>query len=323
MPPPPYLDARGNPHRRGMTVEDPPVCSRCRNQPKSVAKLEQLVRAPQVEAESIKVPQNLMDGAASVVSIEAPLDPAANRIRPTGDGTRWMPPWMALLPSRRTSTTCDSPRSSWSRRSSPVSPGKLRPYNCSRFPRQLMAPESGLERGTAGDQMLPLWSATHSVEPATSATKAGTVDLLRTTADESMEDDVTPGIFLRRTSAALKRRYPVRKPSATNSSAASPREACTPIFSQNISRTNTSLVKELSVFFSNRVDEGNLILPSRVSESGVWTKAKLGVSSMKTRGGAAQNCDRCGLDMPDSSSQRRERNCQICKAEMDIPGAWT
>ncbi|KAK5457096.1 hypothetical protein LTS15_004877 [Exophiala xenobiotica] len=80
-----------------MVVQDPPVCSRCIDQPESVHKLEQHVRISQSASDSIKPPANIVDGACSHISLSHPLSPEPNRIGNAKAGPRLMPPWMASL----------------------------------------------------------------------------------------------------------------------------------------------------------------------------------------------------------------------------------
>jgi hypothetical protein len=87
-----------------MVVQDPPVCSRCIDQPESVHKLEQHVRISQSASDSIKPPANIVDGACSVISLSHPLSPEPNSIRNAKAGPRLMPPWMASLYPRQPSS---------------------------------------------------------------------------------------------------------------------------------------------------------------------------------------------------------------------------
>ncbi|KAI1617309.1 hypothetical protein EDD37DRAFT_38563 [Exophiala viscosa] len=307
-----------------MITQDPPVCSRCRSQPESIPKLEQHVKTSPVEPESIRLPRDLLDGAASVVSISRPLDPKANKIGPTRDGPRWMPPWMALLPSRRTSTNHDSEKSGLSRHSTvpariarAVPSARLTP-----LPKPTDSTRGGLEQRPAGTQV-PAFLPDAHFDGRDTAAEA--VELLNTTPDESMDDGVPAGLFLRRTSLKLKRRYPLRKHSERESNGKSPR-SCTP---EDISPTNTSLVRELSGFFSDRADKEKLILPSRVGETSTRPKAQIDIGGKETPNVATRNCDRCGADLPDITSRtyplskKQQRTCQICEAERTTPGAWT
>ncbi|OAL26246.1 hypothetical protein AYO22_04424 [Fonsecaea multimorphosa] len=84
LSPPPYLDCNCEPHKHGMIVKDPPVCSRCADQPESLAKLEQHVRVPRKGSDSVLPPKGLLDGASSRLSLTNPLDPEANRLGNTG-----------------------------------------------------------------------------------------------------------------------------------------------------------------------------------------------------------------------------------------------
>jgi len=87
-----------------MVVEDPPVCSRCIDQPESVHKLEQHIRISQSAADSIKPPANIVDGACSVISLSDPLNLEPNGISNAKAGPRLMPPWMASLRPRQLSS---------------------------------------------------------------------------------------------------------------------------------------------------------------------------------------------------------------------------
>ncbi|EHY54664.1 hypothetical protein ABEF92_003152 [Exophiala dermatitidis] len=100
----------GRPHRHGMTVAEPPVCSGCRVEPESLKKLEQHVRKvpdlyPGNEQTTAKAPAGLLDGDGSRISLTHPLSAQANEIGPSQDNDvyRPMPPWMSLLPSVRKS----------------------------------------------------------------------------------------------------------------------------------------------------------------------------------------------------------------------------
>ncbi|KIW15341.1 hypothetical protein PV08_05387 [Exophiala spinifera] len=62
-----------------MTVQSPPVCPRCSEQPESLDKLEQHVRASQSEPEVIKAPANVVNGQNALISLSQPLDSEANK----------------------------------------------------------------------------------------------------------------------------------------------------------------------------------------------------------------------------------------------------
>ncbi|KIV79169.1 hypothetical protein PV11_06746 [Exophiala sideris] len=307
-----------------MIIENPPVCSRCRSDPASIPKLEQHVKAPPAEAESINVPRDLLDGAGSVVSITRPLDPEANTIGIAKDRSRWIPPWMRLLPSRRTSTDHD-PEQSRLRRHSTVPARIARTVPSTQFSSRPGVNDNtrgSLSQTLAGKQGATSLHDSHSDEPETIA---DAVDLLNTSPSESIDEEVPPGIFLRRTSLSLKRRYPLRKRSTAESNGGSPSGSYTP---KDMSPTNTSLVRELSGFFSHRADKGKPVLPGRVRGTGTWPKVKLGVDGKEIASRAARKCDRCGVAMPDIPprtfplSRTHQRRCQICKAESATPGAW-
>ncbi|EXJ92469.1 hypothetical protein A1O3_01020 [Capronia epimyces CBS 606.96] len=99
--PPPYFNERGLPHKRGITVDEAPVCPSCSAEPQSLTKLEQHARKPRSQSAWVKPPAGLLDRSGSRVSLDDPLNPEANKIGIQRHAPGSLPPWMSLLPSVR------------------------------------------------------------------------------------------------------------------------------------------------------------------------------------------------------------------------------
>lgn len=105
LPPPDYLDKRGDPHKRGMILQEPPVCSRCSDSPASIEKLEQHADVLKRPKEQTRPPKRILEGSSGHVSLEQPLSKEANFV--TNDPlkctstSRSLPAWMSLLPSQK------------------------------------------------------------------------------------------------------------------------------------------------------------------------------------------------------------------------------
>ncbi|EXJ55011.1 uncharacterized protein A1O5_12750, partial [Cladophialophora psammophila CBS 110553] len=108
------------PHKQGMIVKDPPVCSRCADRPDSLTKLEQHVRTSRKGSESVMPPKRLLDGASSRISLTDPLNPHANKIGAVHQRHRMQPPWMTLLPSNRHAGSTPSDHSTPKQHDSPL-----------------------------------------------------------------------------------------------------------------------------------------------------------------------------------------------------------
>jgi hypothetical protein len=88
LPSPPYLDEHGSPHKDGMVVNEPPVCSRCSDRPESLTKLEQHVRLSKTPTSEIVMPKHLIGSVGSRISLSDPLPFPAYR---TVFNTEWPP----------------------------------------------------------------------------------------------------------------------------------------------------------------------------------------------------------------------------------------
>lgn len=99
-----------------MVVEDPPVCSRCREDPKSVPRLEQHVRVSKTPSSEIKFPKRLVN-QAGVISLSDPLNVISSTVTNSKQMFHLTPVWMSLLPSRRKSFGINPRQSMTNRRS--------------------------------------------------------------------------------------------------------------------------------------------------------------------------------------------------------------
>ena len=102
LSPPTYLTADGVPHRNGIFVHEPPVCTRCSDQPDSIAKLEQHVRVSKTPESEVNIFKRQNHETEARVSLSDPLGTRAGSLLPESHSPHLRPPWMALLPSNRT-----------------------------------------------------------------------------------------------------------------------------------------------------------------------------------------------------------------------------
>nr|KAK5441331.1 hypothetical protein LTR18_007175 [Exophiala xenobiotica] len=373
-----------------MVVQDPPVCSRCIDQPESVHKLEQHVRISQSASDSIKPPANIVDGACSVISLSHPLSPEPNSIENAKGGPRLMPPWMASLYPRQPSSNSHISirprrRSTLPRRtvastlfatppqypvardsagvsleeSSPVlsaEDGRKSPEGAlSRPSRTTSIPDTNKELNA--EQDTPDVQVQVQVQPASGTlyTNSEAVSDSQEAAFQEVSEPKLmrslPGSLIRRNNPVANRRYSLRRPSAANSIIgtgtvrdsykSSTFHESVPSPPQDTAPAKRSMVKDLASFFSNGATRAKSSLPgsgssvngSRRSSS---TKIKTKTDGKQTAVANDKTCERCGADVTDLSSVRREsrvavtwssgkpdRICQSCKAETTIPGAWT
>ncbi|KIY00036.1 uncharacterized protein Z520_04674 [Fonsecaea multimorphosa CBS 102226] len=358
LSPPPYLDCNCEPHKHGMIVKDPPVCSRCADQPESLAKLEQHVRVPRKGSDSVLPPKGLLDGASSRLSLTNPLDPEANRLGNVSQRHQMPTPWMTLLSSDRRGEPFGTPLQKQGRAYStsfttaPQSPGVIHGVSrpeFSRLPRPglskrlpILSPESVAASHTHLVEQIPAGSSNHQEFEASPPTQssASPSQCLRTPAsdyaDRSQSDARSR---IRRSISTTKAINPFRRSSTAKSSLA-PAESCgpakmhTPQSSQDNVPGRAPFFKDLSAFFNLRSKAGKPSPPRRFSP--VSTRANESGSSLD------RACQRCGVDMSDwwvrrqSGAQSRDsegdrgrpvdRICESCKAAGTVaramPGAW-
>jgi hypothetical protein len=145
--------------------------------------------------------------------------------------------------------------------------------------------------------------------------------------------------WVRRNLSLVKGLYALRRSSTSNSTAApagscGPPSSHTPVPSQSIAPAKSSVLKELTDFFSSRARKGKLALPSRIER-----KVAGSGSSTPSRTGSDRTCSKCGVDMTDwwvrrdlealiqeQIDQGLNRVCASCKAVESspetMPGSW-
>ncbi|EXJ85603.1 hypothetical protein A1O1_05969 [Capronia coronata CBS 617.96] len=328
--PPPYFDDKGFPHNRGMTVDEPPVCSRCSIEPQSLAKLEQHVRRSRSKSAVIHAPAGLLDGAGWTVSLSDPLNPEANKIGIKSHGSRSMPPWMSLLPSVRRQKEHPQPQSQpqeESQRRSKVpyldtadssKPCQTRPQDpdsldqSSKLPSalspvpsqqstnaplvlQLQPPPQGIShKPSQGHQAIAPSNARANLQPSPFQTGLNT---LQRRADEpkGARPCSTPPIqrslsIQRRIDSLSRATITKNTPPASSGGACSWSKSQDPMPSQDIAPAKSPLYKELSGFFATRAAGG------KWTQSYTQNTARISTPSRISR---MRACDHCGADMSD------------------------
>lgn len=99
-----------------MVVDDPPVCSRCSEDPDSAPRLEQHVRVSKTPGTGIRVPKRLVN-QAGMISLSDPLNVISSTVSNSKQLSHLTPVWMSLLPSSRKSFG-NNPRQSMTNRRS-------------------------------------------------------------------------------------------------------------------------------------------------------------------------------------------------------------
>ena len=120
LPPPEYLNDRGQPHTHGMLIDEVPVCDRCGDQPESLARLEQHGRALKHASKRTSTARS-NSRFPGRISLSSPLDPISDfqpgdRLKQLDAGPPF-PTWMNLLPSSVSGTTSTSQYTLMRRRS--------------------------------------------------------------------------------------------------------------------------------------------------------------------------------------------------------------
>ncbi|KAJ9496870.1 hypothetical protein H2202_007647 [Exophiala xenobiotica] len=235
-----------------MVVQDPPVCSRCIDQPESVHKLEQHVRILRSASDSIKPPANIVDGACSLISLSHPLSPEPNSISNAKAGHRLMPPWMAslyprqpssnghtsirprrgsTLPTRTTASTlfATPPQYPVARDSAGVSLEEPSPVLSaedrrkspggapSRPSRTTSIPDTNKQLNVEQDRPDVQVQPPSGTPYTNSETISDSQDAVLQEIDEPKLMRSLPGSLIRRNNPVANRRYSLRRPSATNS----------------------------------------------------------------------------------------------------------
>lgn len=317
-----------------MLVNDPPVCTRCAEQPESLVKLEQHVRASQGLSGSIHSPKRLLDGASERISLVEPLNSKANKIGTTRQGQRMAPAWMTLLPLNRPPTPAlTKPSSPLKHTVSPLKPitrpstpfvtppqspiSHFRghpagapppsPLGDIRITDQFPSPDSITSKDIYEvDQDVvtsPVW---HDSQGATSryspTSQPGPVST--PPSEDSKRSQTAPQKPLGRHFSVSKGIKALRKSSAVKSNAlpvgscGSPK-AHTPMPSQDITPARTPFFRELSSFFSSRAKKGKLALPSRLNFAQNTVKTTEIGEASSGKSGLESTCARCGVGMLD------------------------
>ena len=314
-----------------MTIKEPPVCSRCADQPDSVAKLEQHVRVPPRKGfTNIKSPTGLLDGASERVSLTHPLSPAANKTGLINQGQQLPPPWMTLLPSNRHPATIPPETLNAAKRThsstmqnkvqstsfsmppqyptinshgplggpSRLSPSKVSTSVSLASPEAIILEESHEvdepPMSSSSQQGLQATRSTHSSESPSRS-------ILTPTPNDSAILQTDPKNGVRRNFSIPRGMNTLRR-SSTNKSVAAPARSCgpsemhTPVPSQSSTLARTPFFRELSSFFSSRAKKGKLALPSRLGSE--RSSTNLNESGRSTPAGSRlqRSCEKCGVD---------------------------
>ncbi|KIW78239.1 hypothetical protein Z517_08073 [Fonsecaea pedrosoi CBS 271.37] len=340
--PPPYLDCNCEPHKHGMIVEEPPVCSRCVDLPESLAKLEQHVRAPRNRPGKVIHPKGLLDGASSRLSLTDPLNPDANRLGAANQKHTMHPPWLVLQSSKRHAEFMSpyqsgpqlhqTPRQKQSTASStpfatpPQSLKAAELSSCPNIPHQLPLdlaeqPSTPLVGTVTASWVRP---GTHlSVDSSksqglqfsasTGSSTSPSQHLITSPSDEPRWLQTGSLSRIRRSFSTTKALNPFRRASTTKSflppvGSCGPTEMHTPLPSQDIAPARSPIFKELSAFFTSRSKTGKVILQRRVSPDS--TKATESGSYTPDKTILDRACERCGMDLSDWWVRREESGAQ-------------
>jgi hypothetical protein len=334
LKPPPYLDIDGQPHKQGMIANDPPVCSRCVDEPSSLTKLEQHVGMPNKSWKSVKTPNGLLDGASERMSLTDPLNPAANKIGPPGHGRRLPPAWMALLPSNRSPASDSSGHSSPSAKTGtsssqlkatstpfttpPQSPAYERKDQSFQAPSPLNQSDASIFKPSPSSNSIvpPKSHVAEGIVITLSPPKRLEVAVSRKSSASKPQDPPasTSGGSeasqagsknrIKRSFSVSRGIYAFRKPShpkpeSVTLEVCGPPESHTPMPSQDIAPAKTPFFKELSGFFSSRAKKGKLILPSRIGMDQDRSRNNECWTNTPDKSGFPRTCPRCGVDMSD------------------------
>ncbi len=327
-----------------MTVKDPPVCSRCVDEPESVTKLEQHVRTPRKNSRATQTPKGLLDGTSERLSLTYPLNPDANRIGPSGQTQQIPPAWMTLLPSKRLPGASPPGRSSSISKRNIALEHNKEPSNPFITPPQspkttfgdhrLGAPSryslSHVARGTplaSPKSMMTLDIPTIDEDSiASSDQKEPEVTGSRRSSPSQPQSPVTPRSTETKASRSgspnrIRRSFSMSKGISGFRRSSTGRPARTPVIldpqsphssmpSQKVAPTKAPFFKELVGFFSSRSKTGKLPLPSRVDGNRSTMKFDDSGGSTPGQYGLERTCARCGVDMSDWWI-RRESNTQV------------
>jgi hypothetical protein len=287
LTPPSYLTDSGNPHKYGILVDEPPVCSRCSEQPESAPKLQQHVRVTKTSSMVIKVPKRLAN-QAGMISLSHPLDVITDKESNGGQSSHLTPTWMTLLPSSR-KPFAGAPRQTMANRrstfpeyepvqSSTPSPSPHLPLiKDSRIDPPLASKNVSKadsvpgRRDTRGPRGVPRPVDHHPLGPDRGIRRESPPDHLppsnsvSTTADQEINQGTAfdrnnrhsfPQQLFNRSNSLQRRRFSLRKtPTAGTivpAGSCGPEKSHSPMPSQDISPTRAPLLRELSSFFATR-----------------------------------------------------------------------
>lgn len=260
LQPPPYLDGDGNPHKRGIITREPPVCSRCGDEPESIPRLEQHVRTSRSEPQSIKVPL-----ALTTLSMDRPLSTSVTSPGNTSKEPMLSPPWMTLLPASRYRRPHYTGCAVLARRSTfPAFETMALSTPCRTRTVQIVDPLGAPSEVAAGSSREATGSPSppSAVENIVQRPVSQTFSTLQSPSDGREEAPTHSNGPLKRNASMHTRRFSFRKPSTASSIASTSPESCgstkshTPIPSQDISPRKVPFIKEVSEFFTNRTATG-------------------------------------------------------------------
>ena len=312
-----------------MVVNDPPVCPRCANEPGSVAKLEQHVRAPSSSCNGADPPKGLLDGASERVSLEDPLNSTANTIGPPRQRQRMPPAWMTLLPSNRCGVSNSREPTIPTKRPEALLRQQERNSTLSVTPPQSPCFDRKDHSFRASPPHTPTDSGAHTALPspmsiltkdvhATGEVSVTSSDqerlevaALRRFSSSKPQSPLTQGSSSPRLSEAdskdrARRSFSIHKGINTfrKSSNAKPvlalvgsSESHIPMPSQDIVPAKAPFFKELAGFFTSRAKKGKLALPSRIGDSREDVELDKSGRSTPGQGTHPMSCAKCGMNM--------------------------